>query len=285
MCIIRLTRQELYKQIWEEPIVKLAQRYGFSDTWLARICRKNKIPRPPRGYWARIQSGQRVPRTPLPKGDDSKIIAIITHDSDSIRANGLINKGRPSRKIWRSIIIPRKQEGPHLLIQKSAEIFEAVDQDDTGLVSPQQGCLNIHTSRECLGRALDFMDSIIKSLIANDFEVLLFGRMTRVCKDGISFSIAVFEDLDRRRRLRAIDHNLEGYYQFGYNMYEKKTYPSGRLIFCIDTLGFESQHKKIWRDTDTRNLEDNLKRIVSSLIRMTAAKSSLIQDKESLGRE
>ena len=52
-----LTREELYAQVWAEPMTKLAQRYGLSDRGLAKICTRTGIPVPGRGYWARVQSG------------------------------------------------------------------------------------------------------------------------------------------------------------------------------------------------------------------------------------
>ena len=33
-----LTREELYAQVWAEPMTSLAQRYGLSDRGLAKIC-------------------------------------------------------------------------------------------------------------------------------------------------------------------------------------------------------------------------------------------------------
>ena len=33
-----LTREELYAQVWVEPMTKLAQRYGMSDRGLAKVC-------------------------------------------------------------------------------------------------------------------------------------------------------------------------------------------------------------------------------------------------------
>jgi hypothetical protein len=59
-------REELYKEIWEQPMLKLAPKYGISNVMLAKVCRKLRIPVPGRGYWARQQSGQSVSRKPLP---------------------------------------------------------------------------------------------------------------------------------------------------------------------------------------------------------------------------
>jgi hypothetical protein len=73
---VKLTRKEMYKQVWSEPMTKLAERYGLSDVGLAKICKKNKIPRPTRGYWARKQAGNAPKRIPLPPGDSDQIIEI-----------------------------------------------------------------------------------------------------------------------------------------------------------------------------------------------------------------
>jgi hypothetical protein len=44
---------------------KLALQYGISDVGLAKVCKRYKIPRPPRGYWAKRQASQAVKKVPL----------------------------------------------------------------------------------------------------------------------------------------------------------------------------------------------------------------------------
>lgn len=61
------TRQELYDLVWSEPMQTLAKRFGMSDTGLAKICKGANIPRPPRGYWAKLAAGKSVVRIDLPK--------------------------------------------------------------------------------------------------------------------------------------------------------------------------------------------------------------------------
>ena len=56
--IINLTRAELYERVWSTPMQKLAKEFGLSDVGLAKLCRRDEIPLPGRGYWARIQFGQ-----------------------------------------------------------------------------------------------------------------------------------------------------------------------------------------------------------------------------------
>jgi hypothetical protein len=67
MTAIKVTREELYEQVWTTPMTRLALNYGISDVALAKTCRRMNIPRPGRGYWQRVKAHVKVKRTPLPK--------------------------------------------------------------------------------------------------------------------------------------------------------------------------------------------------------------------------
>ena len=65
-------REKLYKEVWKEPALIVAKRYGVSSVALAKACRKLSVPLPPRGYWARVRArGKAPPRPPLPPYDSS----------------------------------------------------------------------------------------------------------------------------------------------------------------------------------------------------------------------
>lgn len=72
----RLTREELYAVVWDEPMTKVSARFNLSDVGLKKICCKNCIPVPGRGYWRRVQTGRRVIQTPLPPMDHAPMIEI-----------------------------------------------------------------------------------------------------------------------------------------------------------------------------------------------------------------
>src|SRR5688572_33264210 len=63
---ITIERDQLYEQVWTEPIQKLAKRYYLSDRGLGKLCARHNIPVPPRGYWARVAHGQTPKRPALP---------------------------------------------------------------------------------------------------------------------------------------------------------------------------------------------------------------------------
>jgi hypothetical protein len=58
-------REALYELVWTAPRLEIARRLGVSDVALGKLCRRAGIPMPPRGYWARVESGQQIARTPL----------------------------------------------------------------------------------------------------------------------------------------------------------------------------------------------------------------------------
>jgi hypothetical protein len=62
---IELTRRELYDKIWETPVETLARQWGLTDCGLSKLCARNGIPVPPRGYWARRKAGRSAVRPPL----------------------------------------------------------------------------------------------------------------------------------------------------------------------------------------------------------------------------
>jgi hypothetical protein len=59
-------RKTLYEEVWKEPLLEVAKRYGVSDVAIAKTCRKMHIPLPGRGYWSKIQSGLKMKKMPLP---------------------------------------------------------------------------------------------------------------------------------------------------------------------------------------------------------------------------
>jgi len=75
-------REKLYQEIWAEPVMQVAKRYGISDVGLAKICKKMKIPRPPRGYWAKKSYGVPTEKEMLrPPTAQTQSIAIVDREA------------------------------------------------------------------------------------------------------------------------------------------------------------------------------------------------------------
>jgi len=58
-------RQKLFVEVWATPVTKLAKEYGLSDVGLRKICVSLDVPLPPRGYWAKLAAGKKMPKPEL----------------------------------------------------------------------------------------------------------------------------------------------------------------------------------------------------------------------------
>jgi hypothetical protein len=70
------SRKELARAVWIRPVEQVAATLGISGTALKKHLRALNIPSPPRGYWARVQAGQRPGRSrlpPLPPGSSDMV--------------------------------------------------------------------------------------------------------------------------------------------------------------------------------------------------------------------
>lgn len=63
----KFTREELYDLVWSEPISVIAPKFNVSDVALSKACKRAHIPRPHRGYWAKLKAGKPVIKAVLPE--------------------------------------------------------------------------------------------------------------------------------------------------------------------------------------------------------------------------
>lgn len=63
-------REQLYEEVWAEPVTTVAARYNLSDNGLRKHLKKLWIPLPPRGYWEKVRAGKNVAKTRLPAVHD-----------------------------------------------------------------------------------------------------------------------------------------------------------------------------------------------------------------------
>ncbi len=61
----KLSREELFALVWEKPTSEIAKELGLSDVAIGKLCTKLQVPKPPRGYWTRMQAGPRPRRSAL----------------------------------------------------------------------------------------------------------------------------------------------------------------------------------------------------------------------------
>jgi hypothetical protein len=71
--VIRLTRQQLYDEIWKISVAGLAKKYDIPYSQLMKQIKQAAIPVPPSGYWTQLSYGKPVMKPELPEPVDEEI--------------------------------------------------------------------------------------------------------------------------------------------------------------------------------------------------------------------
>lgn len=183
---IEFTREDLYKMVWERPVLIIAKEVGVSDVAVAKACRKAGIPLPNRGHWAIVKSGRTVKVPPLPKPKPDQL--------DSVWFTVLEN---PSPKLLKVEIpagplieIPTVLEKPHRLVAalKSATKGRKEERGVIPLNYEYEKVLRVRTSTAQLERALILMDVLIKQFEDKGYTVRISekgGETELVLKEGV----------------------------------------------------------------------------------------------------
>lgn len=138
---MKIKRSELYERVWTKPVTRVARDLGVAERTLLTLCHRHRIPTPPRGYWRKVEAGQKVDATPLPDlGDASEIeftnTPPVTTKSDSVlmiadRLSGKPASGatvRPERSTAMSPVIPQLDPSNPVAFVKSLGGREAASQ-------------------------------------------------------------------------------------------------------------------------------------------------------------
>ncbi len=63
--MMKLSRTELYRLVWSQPMTTIAKHYGVPDLQIAQACDSYDIARPPAGYWQQLAHGKKVQKVDL----------------------------------------------------------------------------------------------------------------------------------------------------------------------------------------------------------------------------
>lgn len=268
-----IKRSELYQQVWQEPMSKLAQTYGLSDVGLAKICRKHNIPRPPRGYWAKKQHGQKPRQPALPTADLD--VEIELRDPDDVAAHRVVLPAglelliAAEKQPEQRIRVAGSLHGAHALVRRANQELASVRADADGLIgNAEKRVLDVRVSKSRLRRALMLMDALLNALEGRGYAVA-DGPVVTIQDTAIRFGICEIIECVREP---FDDHDLDGPYEFGHSRFKEKQIPSGRLKFQVhhaNALG-SAGGRRNWSDTEKKPLEEQLNLVVVGFVKTAA---------------
>ncbi len=152
MTVSAVSGTELYDQVWREPMTKVAIQYNVSSSYLARVCTALDIPRPERGYWAKLEHGHKVKRPPLPDAP----AGIPTEWEPGAG----LPEHRPKERVKLAVLRPRSAWTPrpsrHPIIAGIEGEFLRTHLSRVGYLRPYRRKLpDLYISKDLLPRALD----------------------------------------------------------------------------------------------------------------------------------
>ncbi len=151
-------RAKLYEEIWSDPITKVSTRHGVSDSYLIRVLKNLNIPRPPRGYWATVATGNNPEKPPLPAAKQGDA---ITWSRDGQTEFEKYNPG--TRKAPRSKRTSRN--ATHRLVREAYEHFKNVRDSRSSYLKPYKKLtIDLIVSQGSLERGLSVASQLYFSL-------------------------------------------------------------------------------------------------------------------------
>jgi len=159
-----ITRDDLYDLVWSQPMIKVAQKFDVSGSYLARICTLLNVPRPQRGYWAKLAVGKAPPKVPLPPAQPGDPLHWSNEGERVPQPRPQAPKAPREKKTGRKIRVPR--EHIHLLIRGAKPLIEKTRRIDEGMyLKPYKFLLvDVTASQAGLDKALGLANDLFNAL-------------------------------------------------------------------------------------------------------------------------
>jgi hypothetical protein len=166
-----VSREELYELVWSTPMVKVAEKFNVSGSYMARVCSILRVPRPERGYWAKLAVGKAPQKPPLPEAQPG--------DQLSWSQDGELQSPPPPRLLTPANSprrkLPRPVTGIHGLIRDAKEHYDAGYKVDEGhhLRPYKRLLVDVTASRTGLEKALAFANDLFNALESAGHRVII----------------------------------------------------------------------------------------------------------------
>jgi hypothetical protein len=186
-----LTREQLYAEVWAAPMTELARRHGTTGTALAQECDRLRVPRPARGYWAKLKFGKAPAKPDLP---ELPSVPPVSPSSAPMKSSAPEPSTPAEAPVPEAVagaaaspavppIAPKRRRRSslpdrHPVIAGVQSAFETVRKgssysDDSYLRPLKRKLPDIYVSKEMLSRALDVANELYLSLEARGLRVEL----------------------------------------------------------------------------------------------------------------
>lgn len=272
---VRVSREQLYEELWEETMDHVAKRYGITAAALANACDRFAIPRPRAGYWVQRAHGKAVTRPPLPQADDAGAFVYFGAWDRRPSQSEEDDYRREKDPAWK-VTITEANSPTHPLVKQTARALEQASKEEPSqryqdrprreLLTARAGPFAVSVSRAQRSRALLVLDAFAHACDRRGWslEAGTSGHV-RVRVQGQLIAVRLRESVRQIRKSAP------------WGSWEVDYEPTGLLHLTLEH-GNAGIH-----DTPVRRIEDHLngflRRLVREAINQAAAQRAL-QDRE-----
>jgi len=157
-----IAREELYELIWSMPMTKVAEKFSVSGSYMARVCSVLAVPRPERGYWAKLEFGKAPARPALPEAlPGDPLFWSQNGDIPASRSRAVTATSAPAQPRTRRVVT-----GIHGLVQGAKQHYERGYKVEEGqLLRPyKRQLVDVTASAAGLEKALAFANDLFNAL-------------------------------------------------------------------------------------------------------------------------
>lgn len=268
-----LTREELFEEVWNNPLTTLAKKYAISDVGLRKICIKWNIPLPKAGHWSKAKHGKapKKPRLPMWKPGDVKI-------KINLRKEGKVKPKNPYLALVKEIeesgiCLEIEQDFRKVdpIIRRTRKFLESkynYNSNNEKYYQLKDESMSVSTGKEQQNRALLIMDRLIKCLKERGHQVFVRERQGYVRIEN--------EEIDFRIREKQNTNDVKD--DRGWNTREYSY--SGKLVFQIE-YGWKC---KEWTEQKTP-FEQQIAKLVAGIEIRAAEKKQRRKELEQYKKE
>lgn len=183
-----VTRQELYELAWQVPMLRVAERFGVSSSYLARVFTELRVPRPSPGYWSKREFGKAPPKPPLPAARPGDLVEW----SPGISVGSVVRAVAKASREAKAIAADRP-DSPRVKAQAKASLPSASNDDQSAGVVKRHELLS--GVKPLFLKSRDTDNGILRP-----FKRLLVDVMASAEKldDALEVAQVLFETLNRR---------------------------------------------------------------------------------------
>jgi hypothetical protein len=180
-----LTREVLYGLVWAEPMLKVAARFKVSSSYMARICGLMNVPRPERGYWAKLTVGKEPPKPVLPevRPGDQMIWNRSGVPQTVRRPLPRPPAARPKRKP--KVVVPLSDLHPVIYGARAYFDVDRTSYDSSYLKPAKRILVDLVVSKTGLDKALSFANQLFLELEAHDCRVVIAAHGERMHREEV----------------------------------------------------------------------------------------------------